>query len=183
MERLNRTSINKNNRSQVEVSGKIFFEETQQFRVKWVWAIIILCVVSSMGITVGVAMTEKGNMREGLIALAITAPIELIMLYLFYVVRLEIAVTSEGIYYRWWPFQRKPRFISKTAIAAIEIKKGPGMQYGVHRVPGYGKVHNTGPGEGLQFVLHDGKKLFLGSGMPASFSQALARIVNVSRKV
>jgi hypothetical protein len=167
----------------MDTNGKILFEEAQLFRVKWLWILIILCVVSSTAITVGVAVLEKEKPREAMVALALVVPLEAIILYLFYITKLETAITSEGIYYRWTPFQRKGRFIPKGEIETAELRDGPVMSYGCHWIPGYGRVNNTGPGKGIQFKLRNGKKIFLGTQIPASLQTALEKIVTVMQKV
>jgi len=167
----------------MDTNGKILFEEVQLFRVKWIWVLIILCILSSTGITIGVALMEKEKTREAWVGLAIMVPLETIMLYLFYIVRLETVITSEGIYYRWWPFQRKGRFISKLEIEKAEMRAGPVLRYGWHWVPGYGRVSNTGPGKGLQLRLQNGKKIFLGTHTPASLQTAVEKIITVLQKV
>ncbi|MEI9809391.1 MAG: hypothetical protein WDO16_16810 [Bacteroidota bacterium] len=167
----------------MNVNGKILFEEVQQFRVKWLWAFIILCVLSSMGVTVGIALAEKEKAKDAWLALAFIFPLEAAMLYLFYIVKLEITISSEGIYYRWWPFQRNGRFIPKLEIEKAEMRTGPALSYGFHWVPGYGSVHNAGPGKGIQFTLQNGKKVFLGTQVPSSLQTALEKIMTVSEKV
>lgn len=164
------------------VDGKIYFSEVQQFRVAWLWAIIILSVLSSVGLMLGVIIAEKGNDAEVWVVACIIVPMEAIMLYLFYMARLETVISSEGVYYRWWPFHRKHRFIARKEIESTEIKKGPSLNVGYHRLPGYGKVHNVAPGEGVQFILRTGEKLFLGTGATVSMQTALERIMTVSHK-
>lgn len=167
----------------MDTNGKILFEETQLFRVKWLWILIILCIVSSAAITVGLALSEKEKPHEAIIALAIVVPVEVIILYLFYITKLETTITSEGIYYRWRPFQRKGWFIPKVDIETAVLRDGPPLSYGYHWVPGYGWVNNTGPGKGIQLNLRNGKKIFLGTQIPAPLQTALEKITTVLQKV
>jgi hypothetical protein len=167
----------------MDTNGKILLEETQLFRVKWLWVLIVLCIVSSTGVTIAVAVLENEKPRETWAILAFIIPFEGIILYLFYIVRLETTITTEGIYYRWWPFQRKGRFIPKQEIEQAEMRNGPLLSYGFHWVPGYGRVHNTGPGKGIQLKLVNGKKIFLGTKAPASLQTAIEKIVIVMQKV
>lgn len=164
----------------METNGKIYFEERQHFRVQWVWFVVLFSVFSSILLTLGISLSEKGKFRDSLITLGIIIPLELCMLYLFYIARLDIVVTSEGIYYRWWPFQRRGRFIGIAEIATAEMRAAPSYHYGTGFVAGYGKINTTGPGQGIQFTLGSGRKIFIGSKTPALLSEALLKIVNVS---
>jgi hypothetical protein len=166
----------------MDINGKILYEETQQFRIKWLWAIIILSVASSIGIVLGVALLEKEKSAENWIALAIIVPLESLIMYMMYITKLETVITTEGVYYRWWPVQRKGRFIAKSEVENAEIRTGPGLSYGIHWLPGYGRINNVGPGKGIQFVLQNGKKVFLGTQSPESLQTALKKIMTVSYK-
>jgi hypothetical protein len=165
----------------MDTNGKILFEEAQLFKVKWLWILMVLCILSSMGVIVGIALVEKS--RESWLALAFVVPFEALILYLFYIVKLETVITTEGIYYRWRPFQRKGWFIPKQDIETAEMRNGPVLNYGFNWVPGYGRVHNTGPGEGIQLRLKSGRKIFLGTQTPASLQTALGKIMTVMQKV
>jgi hypothetical protein len=95
-------------------------------------------------------MSEKERPKESWIALAIVIPLEsLILPDVHY--QVSTVISSDGLYYRWGPFQRSYRFVSKEEIAQAELRKGPPLTYGVTDT-GYGKVHNVGPGKA--FSLH-----------------------------
>jgi len=158
------------------INGSIIFSETQQFRAKWLWAILICCVLISTTVTVATVVWDETNRLQGTIALAILIPLEGLMIYLFYTVKLETAVTSEGVFYRWWPFFRKYSFIDKNEIELIEPGINPALSYGFHNIPGYGRVHNTGPGKGMVFVLKNRRKIFIGSQRLDDFQSALERL-------
>jgi len=167
----------------MKVKGNILFKEEQQFRTGWLWGIIIFCVLSSLGVTLGVALKEKEKSNEAWLAVAIVIPLEAVIFYLMYITKLQTVITTEGIYYKWWPFQRSYRFIPAMEIEEVELRKGPGFSYGSHWIPGYGRVHNTGPGNGFQMVLKNSKKIFLGTQKQNSFQQAIDKIVSVTKRL
>src|SRR5688572_15820392 len=144
-----------------EPSGKIFFEETLKFP-RWLFIVLVLLVLSTVAIIIGAAIaTGHKTANEGIwIALAVTLPVELIMIYVFFAMRLEKIVTSNGLYFRWSPLQKKYSVIEGNEIEKIEYRKAP-SSYGSSWVPGYGKVHNLSK-EGLQCYLVSGKKYFFG---------------------
>ena len=167
----------------MKITGNILFKETQYFRVKWVWTIIILCSLSTVCITLGLVIAEKENMKEAWITFAVVLPLEALVLYLFYIVRLETIISTGGIYYKWWPFQGSYRFITLDTIAKAAWRKVPGLSYGCNWVPGYGRAHILGPGGGIQLVLKNGKKIFFGTQKQTAFQSALEKIMTVSQQV
>ena len=166
----------------MKISGTILFKEIQHFRVQWLWWLIIIGLLAPVGITLGLAITEKEKAAEAWIALAFVIPFEVVILYLFYINRLETVVNNVGVLYKWWLFQRAYRFIARAEIDKAELRKGPLLSYGFHWIPGFGKVHNMGPGKGIQFILKNGRKIFLGTQKQSAFQTALEKIMSVPRK-
>jgi ribosomal protein L24E len=50
-------------------------------------------------------------------------------------------------------------------------------------VPGYGRAHIMAPGKGIQFVLKNNKKIFLGTQKSSAFQSAVEKIMTVSQQV
>ena len=167
----------------MKVKGNILFKEEQQFRVKWLWWLIAICMLSGIGLTIGLAINDKEHMKEAWIALAIMIPVEVIIVYVMYVTKLRTVLSTEGVFYKWTPFQRSYRFIAVAEIEEVELRNGPALSYGYHWVPGYGRVHNTGPGKGFQFILKDRKKIFLGTNKQIAFQNAIDKIFPVPKRL
>jgi hypothetical protein len=167
----------------MKVKGNILFKEEQYFRVKWLWWLIILCMLSCVGITLATALIEKEKTKEAWIALAIVIPLESIIAWMMFITKLETVLSTEGIFYKWWPFQRSFRFIPAKEIEEAELRSGPSLSYGSHWVPGYGRVHNVGPGKGFQFTLKKGKRIFIGTQKLTAFENAIDKIITVPKKI
>ncbi|TMI75350.1 MAG: hypothetical protein E6H09_00615 [Bacteroidetes bacterium] len=167
----------------MKVKGNILFKEEQQFRVIWLWGLIIACMLSATGLTIGIALTDKIQMKKAWIALLIMVPFEVLLAYGMYITKLQTVVSTEGIYYKWWPFQRSYRFIAAAEIEKAVMRNSPAMSYGCNWVPGYGRAHTTGPGKGVQFVLRSGKKIFVGTNKQNAFQLAIDKMVNVPTRV
>lgn len=165
-----------------EISGNIEFKEEQRFRQPWFWVLLISPVLVSIGVTIAVSTNSFGKSNEGLIALAIVIPVNLLMLYLFFITKFEIVVTDEAVYYKWPPFNRKYRCIAKPDIFEVRLRKSPLLQLGYKRVIGYGRVHNLGAPKGLQFVLRSGRKIFISSEKINGFQRAVEKLAPVSLK-
>lgn len=160
-----------------EISGAVLFTEVQYFRVKWLWIFLIVVVSVSVFLPLLLSLVTKQGLKESLLSLLITVPIEGLMLYLFYVVRLETFVSSDGLYYRWLPFFHKYNFIARNEIETAITDNGPILSYGFHFVLGYGWVHNTGPGKGIRFNLAMGKRIFIGTKDIDSFASAVDKMI------
>jgi hypothetical protein len=160
-----------------EPSGAILFEEKQKFP-QWltilITGIMLLTVVSNLLI----GYVNKEDRNEMWIALGIAVPVEVLVIILFQNVCLEKIVTVNGLYYRWRPLQRKFRVIESEGIKSFEVRNSPPLNYGIHCFPGYGWVHNSSAGEGIQLYLVNGKKIFFGTLDTTFFRKALQDIVS-----
>ncbi|MBO9563585.1 MAG: hypothetical protein J7621_12455 [Niastella sp.] len=145
-------------------TGKILFKEVQQFRQLWLWAILISSALMPIGIIVAVmSQDKKTGLWEKLLVVGIVLGTFAINAIIFYIIRLETVVTEEGLFYRWWPFVKKYRMFRWQEIATITVRKYPYFKYGYHITREYGKVHNTNGNKGIQFVLQNGKKVYIGT--------------------
>src|SRR5262245_21226778 len=164
----------------MKVSVNILYKETQQLRGQWLWAVVILCILSTIGVVIAVSTTTKPHSSDSWLALALFIPLEILILYLFSIIRLETIISSDGIFIKWWPFQRGYSFVSSAEVKQAYFRKGPFMSYGHHWHFGYGRVHNMAPGKGIQLVLKSGRKIFLGTQKLSAFQTALEKVITVS---
>ncbi len=167
----------------MEINGIILFKEIQYFRSKWLWVLIILILLACTGIICWSAWSEKVKSGETWIAWLVFIVVMIAMLRLFYITRFEKIVTAGGIYYKWWPFQKSYRLLSKDEIEKTELRKTPFLIYGFHFIPGYGRVHNVSPGKGIQFTMRNGKRIFLGTQKHDEFQSVLEKIMSLSRRL
>ena len=158
-----------------EPTGGVLFEEKQSFP-KWLLALVLSPLIVTIVVTIAVSSSQERS--EVLLALAIIIPVEILMFFIFYKVRLEKTVTRDGLFYRWFPVQKKYRMIAKDEIESLELRRPPFMNYGHGYYPGYGRYHNMNQGEGMQVYLKNGKKVFFGSNDLLSFENSLREIVH-----
>lgn len=134
-------------------------------------------IVLTIGITLLIGTVEKQQEKEMWIVLAIIIPLQLLMFYLFYIARLEKIVTTNGLYYRWTPLQKKYRLIEMEDIERFEVRKAPFASYGSKWEFGYGRVHNLSKAEGIQLYLKSGKKIFFGTSDKTGFEKAILQLM------
>jgi hypothetical protein len=163
-----------------ETSGNVLFEEVQKFP-RWVgWMVRLGMGITVLGLLVGL-ITEKEKMAM-VIALAVVIPIAVFAVYLNSNTQLEKIVTSNGLYYRWKPWQRKYRVIEKESIKSFEVRNSLPLHYGIGWFPGYGKIHNASTGEGMQLYLLNGRKIFFSTLDTSFFKKSLDTITSSNLK-
>ena len=161
-------------------TGAVLFEEKQHFP-KWLLLMMLSPILITLGVTLAISMSND-HRSEMWIALGITVPIQLIMLYLFFNVQFEKMVTKDGLFYRWTIIQKKYHVINKTDIEKAELRKPPSLKYGKNYTFSHGKVHNVSDKEGLQLYLKNGKKVFFGTAETFSFNHAMIQLMGGENK-
>lgn len=151
----------------------IQFSEVQQFRQSWLWFLLVSS--SAVSIIPLLVLTIKGEIPpgDGLAGMGFVLCITGTNLVLFYVTKLEIKISDEGIAYRWWPFFRKFSVLKWDDIDYVMMQKYSAMSYGFHISRKYGRIHNVDGSNGYQVVLQSGKKYFFGTQKKLSAENAL----------
>lgn len=150
----------------------LLFKERQYFRQTWLW--VTLC--SSTLLTIGLPLLLGGfSLREepGLILIFL---LPAALLALFAMTRLDTEIRQDGVYCRFFPFQRKYRVYSREQIADARIRKyDPLGEYGGWGIKGTrrNRAWNVSGNQGLQLVLDDGRKVLIGTQQPARLEEAL----------
>lgn len=158
---------------------KILFKEEQQFRESWLWSVILISLLGSLGAVIYSGYSEnKISDKSFLIGLISIVLFEAIFVTLMFITALETKVTNEGIYFKWFPFRKKFSRIDKNEIELFEIRNTPALQRGFKIVPGYGKVHVVNGGKGMQFKLKSDKKIFIGTKETFLFKKAIDNLLN-----
>jgi hypothetical protein len=162
-----------------EPSGKVYFEEQQHFPRRVIWMVRALLFLIVVGLAVTLFLEKEKE--DVVIAIAIVLPTFAIVIYSTTVSRLEKVVTSNGLYFRWRPWQRRFRVIEGEVIGSIVARKFPLMKHGSGRFPGYGRYHNAGSGDGVQLILKNHRKYFFSASDKVSFETALQHLISSDR--
>ncbi|MFT3824530.1 MAG: hypothetical protein QM731_11440 [Chitinophagaceae bacterium] len=163
------------------ITGTIEFREEQRFRQLWLWTLLGFSVAGSTILLVVLGIDEFKQGKPAILnALALVIGVHVINLAAFYYTRFEIRVTSTGIFYRWRPFFRSYSFVAWPEIQDAYVRKFSAMKYGYHKSRNYGSVHNVDGGKGIQLVLQNGRKVFIGSQRIAAIESAIGKFREVS---
>lgn len=163
--------------------NKVLFKEEQQFRQWWYIVVILLSVTPliGMGIYVLIQQGIKGipvGDKPG--PTWLSAPMILTaigLLWMSYVMKLEVWIDQAGIHYRFFPMIRKERIITFAEIKKYEIRKySPIIDYGgwgTKKSLRWGKAYNVSGDNGLQLYLNNGKKVLFGTQKPQAMIYAI----------
>src|SRR3954462_16002306 len=98
-------------------SGKVLFEEEQKYP-RWImWLIGTSMFLAVAGMLLALIMEKEKT--DILIGLAVTIPTTVLAIFLNSNMRFEKTVTSNGLYYRWRPWQKRFRVIEKDDIETV----------------------------------------------------------------
>lgn len=162
---------------------KPYFKEEQKFRQPWVWVIILVSAgawIYSV-ITSFIKDNSEGLSDDALIVLAMGI-IPLVLIYMFFSIKLLTSVDQDGIHYRFTILQRNFKTINPEDIAHYKIRKYNAITeyggYGIRLGRGKrGSAYNVGGNKGMQFEFKSGKKFLLGTHMPDGFKRAVDKLV------
>jgi hypothetical protein len=142
----------------------IFYEE-QKFTQKWIFLILYLLWVLSLIVSLLALLEKKAGFFIAFLPLLIISVIVL----LFKSLKLQTRITGEGIYYRFFPLERRFRVIKKTDIEKLEVKSyDPLREYGGWGIR-YGKngwADSVKGDKGIYISLVSKKHLLIGTGKP-----------------
>ena len=163
-----------------EISGNILFEENQKYP-SWVsWAVRLAMLVTILGLLIGLIL---GNDKtDAAIALAVVIPVAIAVIYLNSNIQFQKTVTSNGLYYRWKPWQKKFRVIEKEDIDSFTTRNFALLSYGSGWFPTYGWYHNLSRGQGIQLFLKNGSKFFFSTYNIELFERAFQSLVSSKPK-
>jgi hypothetical protein len=165
-----------------DTSGNVLYEEKQKFPA-WIKVLTVGILLFTIAMVLIGGLTGPIEKRgDAWIALAVLIPTEVLIVALFQNITLEKFVTSNGIYFRWMPWQRKFRVIEKETIETFEVRNSPALHYGIGWFPGYGWIHNASLGAGIQLYLTTRKRLFFSTADIASFARAIEQLINQGTK-
>jgi len=154
------------------MGNEIIFTEIQKMRQPWVWAIIFL--------PLALVIWHWKQMLPEPVMLIVPLIMGILCPLLFYICNLRTEVRADGLYFRFFPFQRSFHKISISDIKTYEVRTyRPIMEYGgwgIRYSLRYGKAYNVSGNLGIQLVLKNGSKILFGSQKPEEFLEALKKV-------
>jgi hypothetical protein len=159
------------------------FSERQHFRQIWLWLLLIgINGLFAYGlykqIFLGQPFGDNPAPDGVLIALVI---FNLLLATMFYLSRLDTEIKSDGIYFRFYPFQWSYKRITWDNISNAFVRQyspigeygGWGLRLGIF---GKGRAYNVSGNKGLQLVYTNGKRFLLGTQKPDEVERTLKQL-------
>jgi len=141
------------------------FKEKQSFRQIWLW--ILLAAITGFFLYVDIHQLILGypfGARPAPNAVLVVVTLLLLCLdVMLYSVTLYTEIDTDGIFYRWTPFNRYLIKISWKEIKSVEVIEYEFVGYGWRLTAHYGTVNNISGQHGLQIVLKNGEHILLGT--------------------
>lgn len=163
------------------MENKIFFSERQRFKQIWLW--IILLGINGFfifGLIKQVILEKQfGDKPMSDIGLFIVTTLTLFLSFLFFILRLETKIKTDGIYVRFFPFQLNFKHYPWDRLNQSFVRKyNPIGEYGGWGLRGLGKnkALNVSGDKGIQLITQDGSKLLIGTNKADEATETLKRL-------
>jgi len=168
----------------------LIFREEQTFSSTLRWLLVVLMAISlAISVIIFVfALMEtltQPNKPDILVPtllsiIAIAIPIAATIL--FFILKLETEVRSDGLYVRFYPFHiRFKKFPGENLAEFYARTYKPIREYGGWGIrcsfTGKGKAYNVSGNKGVQLVFTNGKKLLIGSQKPDDLAAAIDKML------
>jgi hypothetical protein len=165
---------------------RALFEEKQRYSQWWLW----LITASGAGVVLGIFGTgifqqliqgepwgDKPLSDDSLVIISLLAVTCVIgTLLLFFASVMETVVESDSVSYRFLPLIRHWRRIEKESILSYQKQSALRLTYGISKDLNGDRLINVKGRDCIMFILHDGKKLMLGTQNAQEFLNALDKM-------
>jgi hypothetical protein len=163
------------------MNSQILFSERQRFKQIWLWILSIgINGISLYGLIKQVFLGERFGDRPmsniGVITFTIfTISISLLLLNM----RLDTTIKTDGIYVRFFPFQRTFRFYAWDKLNQAYVRQySPMGEYGGWGIRGFrsNRAFNISGNMGIQLIMEDGRKFLIGTNKAAEVTETLRQL-------
>jgi len=164
----------------------LIFREVQTFSSTFRFLLVVLMAVSFAIFAIALWETITNPKTTNTLAptllsiLAMAIPIAFTIL--FFILKLETEVRSDGLYVRFYPMHIRFRKFTGENLAEFYTRTyKPIREYGGWGIrcsfTGKGKAYNVSGNKGVQLVLTNGKKLLIGSQKPDELASAIDKMM------
>ena len=166
--------------------NSLIFREVQTFS-SWLRLLLVLSMALAVAIS-GFALRETitqpktPNVFVPILLTAVAMAIPIAAAILFFIIKLETEVRSDGLYVRFYPIHiRYKRFTADNLQQYYTRRYRPILEYGGwgirYSFTKKGKAYNISGNKGVQLVLKNGKKLLIGSQRPDELVAAIDQML------
>ena len=151
------------------------FIENQRFTQWWVWAVMIVPALIAVG-TIIYFVAKLSLFSARLHMLLLTLAIPLAVPALFFVMRLNIVLTSQHLTARFFPMRRRIELSDMTSFRAITYTLRDFGGWGIKWARDGSLVLNVSGNRAIRINRRSGKSLILGTQRADDFAAALEEL-------
>jgi len=163
----------------------IIFHEEQKFSLYFTLPVIFIMAfaVGASGFSLRELVYEQHitNPVPIIVLICVGVIIPVVIVLLFFSLKLETEVRTDGLYFRFFPIHRKYHKFDPEQISEYYPRKyrplreygGWGIRYGFRT----GRAYNVSGNRGIQLVLKNGNKILIGTRKPDQLTEALSKII------
>ena len=164
---------------------KLIYREEQRF-VLWVYWVIVgsmaLALLPSIFSLIKLSSDQGPTDKLSIVILTIAGIfVPIVIAVLFWLLKLETEVRSDGLYLRFFPVHiHFKRFGAEDLSEYYAREYKPLSEYGGWGIKGslkHGKAYNTSGNKGVQLVFKSGKRLLIGSQRAEELEEAIRSIM------
>ena len=163
----------------------LIFREVQRFGL-WIRLALVLAMFIAVGIQIFALWTtvlkqQAPNFVQIILNIAVGVGVPIAIAVLFWIVKLETIVRTDGLYVRFIPFHwRYKRYPAEDLSEYYARKYKPIIEYGGWGIRcslgKRGRAYNVSGNKGVQLMFQNGKKLLIGSQKPDELEAAIKSI-------
>lgn len=157
----------------------VLFRENQRFRQPMLWAVLVPFASITIGSALYVSRHSPTATSSLLLGLFVVLPVAL-TLSLLATAKLQIEVSTLGLFVKFFPFHRKVRQIELDKVVRVEAVHYKAVReyggYGIRLLP-RAKAYNTGGDEGVRIEYTNGCHVLIGTRHPHELCTAILRIL------
>jgi hypothetical protein len=161
---------------EMKVDDRTYFEEEQRIESGWMWFFALFFFITLMGIGIIFLIDEKTDWIKISFVLVVIVFSDVLILYLFKTMKLELAVTKKAFHYRFFAIMASKGTIDWTDVASVSLRKAPNRGYGKKLKFRYGEIYTMNTKTGVELEMKNGKKKFFSLKDPDSFKSSLQKI-------
>lgn len=162
--------------------GEYIYEEQQKLRQWYVWLILVLSLLLSIGFLVNsfVNYMEGAPGASSFIVLAVL----ILFICLFFVIstagsRLNVVATKEAIHFQWIPLNNKFNKVNWQNVKSIQMIRYKSMGYGMRISEKYGSIYNAFGGYAINIITRGGNQFLVGTSNPNELEKILLELKDI----
>jgi len=164
----------------------LIFREVQTFGSTLRWLLVVLMGLSvaifAIALWETITNPKTTNTFVSTLLSMIAMAIPIAVTILFFILKLETEVRTDGLYVRFYPMHiRFRKFAGQDLAEHYPRTYKPIREYGGWGIKcsftGKGKAYNVSGNQGVQLILTNGKKLLIGSQQPDDLTAAIDKML------